>query len=519
MATLLAKSGVADGLREVRRLVPDVSARRAPLNEAASTLVLVRRYELATAVLADAAKGAPDAAALTARAGVLRKMHRFEDAPVTGPADDPAAAVRRLLSAALDPASTAESLERLIVRVNRRTFEATKFRQGFRGVFVSSSRRDGLPFEFYRDFIQSSVDVAVDGDAVKGWKVKYSFAGAPQTRGTTFFLALEDGEARFVAEGEERADVCRYAYELAKKGDVEGSKRWLDRALDAGGRALDDSRPLAGPLLPRFWPSKSAPDRAALSLAAAAGILGAGKLDDDLYKDARAALLPGERSHGILMLRALQRREEWKELLEKLSPYQDAEKTVEDWDAAAVAALSHLKRYDEAIALGKAHLTKNPDHLLIKRQLAAVLVAKGAFDDARQVSEEIAKSPEANAEDLNTAAWFALIAGKADEASAEQALQGVNASSRKEYGVLHTLAAVYAETSKLDEARSVLMEAIDLEPDQTPGPEDWYVIGRLLESYDLIADAKAAYKKAEREKPSPGSSTFLARQRLEKLGG
>jgi len=134
----------------------------------------------------------------------------------------------------------------------------------------------------------------------------------------------------------------------------------------------------------------------------------------------------------------------------------------------------------------------------------------------RLVDNGVAQVP-----DWNQLAWDALFRGEPGERAVELAQTAVRRSEGRSHDVLHTLAALYAETGRLSEAHELILRALDAARASAPEPSDWYVFGRLAEQYGEREAAIAAYRKVA--PPSPGeapaaSTHLLAQRRLAVLG-
>ncbi|MFL5344300.1 MAG: hypothetical protein ACJ8AT_05880, partial [Hyalangium sp.] len=70
---------------------------------------------------------------------------------------------------------------------------------------------------------------------------------------------------------------------------------------------------------------------------------------------------------------------------------------------------------------------------------------------------------------------------------------------------------------KGQEARQFLLKSLDLEGANTLAGYDWYVVGRIAESYGLLEQARSAYARAKSAKPDINSVDSLASTRLKTL--
>lgn len=534
VAATAAKEGAEKGLALLRREASDAARRRADAEAAGAVLFTLRRYDAAALLFGEAARGGTRAAELGARADFCSRLRRAER-PAPQPLD-PAAVVRTFLWDVLDEEREAD-VERSFVRAVRSVpgdegrprvvEEAASLRRNL----LADARASGLPPETTRDVLLSSPELVVDGNAKVGWSVKGSFGSGSDS--TVFWLAEEEKAIRIVATDEAPDGLLRLALERAAKGDAEGARRWLDRAREAETGTVRDDHPLWGPLLPRFWPVEGA--GVAESRRAAIASLADSRLGAAELSELRAAWKerPGDRALTVALARALAalarpprgkphepRPELWKELLETLDGVRRAEPDVEDWTALSIEALSRLSRYDEARRLGEEHLQRKPSHVTVKGFLAQAVLRQGDFEKALALSEEIVAAPQATALDYNNAAWFRMVAGRADERTLGLALKAVEGTRRRNLPALNTLAAVYAELARADEARALVLEGMEISQADDPTAPDWYVVGRLLEGFGLVEDALAAYAEAVDPSEDPLAAdgiTSLARRRAAAL--
>ena len=81
-----------------------------------------------------------------------------------------------------------------------------------------------------------------------------------------------------------------------------------------------------------------------------------------------------------------------------------------------------------------------------------------------------------------------------------------------------TLAAIYAELDRPLEGKEVLLQAIGARRGTEPEPHDWYVLGRIAETYGLSEVAAESYARVERpERPADDSVWALAQRRASAL--
>lgn len=326
--------------------------------------------------------------------------------------------------------------------------------------------------------------------------------------------------------------LCRHAEALLGKGDEAGARTWLQRAREMDLEETREGPPLDRPVTRWFDPTSE--DRSELLLLAIAcqqmdllgddaleklGRLAAERPEDDRRKAllARAELAIGDAARALEIARELYRR----------NPDSETAAT------ALLLALQENGRAAEAINIAQAHLERQPRQLDVRRVLSELRTRAGDFEGAAREGEELLGLARSNALDLNNAAWRRMVAGQLDEKTLSLAQRAVEGTGRLEASTLNTLGTVYAEMGRPSEARAVVLEAMDLAESAEPEPSDWYIVGRLLESFGLIGDAREAYRKAVvvpspsaskprrsagREAPDlPGTPSWLATRRLRAL--
>jgi tetratricopeptide (TPR) repeat protein len=190
-------------------------------------------------------------------------------------------------------------------------------------------------------------------------------------------------------------------------------------------------------------------------------------------------------------------------------------------DGVHTAALLHLDRWDEIRAHAEQRLQRTPNdgpalHLLARDALHA-----GDFDRAEQRFNQIVDAGKATANDFNELAWMRLELGRVDDKTVEYSQRATTLSSYGNAADLHTLASIYAEMGKTAEAYRLILQSLAARSDEAPASDDWYVFGRLAESYGLPDVAREYYKRVAPPtgKESEALSTHaLAARRLSALG-
>jgi tetratricopeptide (TPR) repeat protein len=127
---------------------------------------------------------------------------------------------------------------------------------------------------------------------------------------------------------------------------------------------------------------------------------------------------------------------------------------------------------------------------------------------------------KATANDYNSLAWLSLFDGPVDEDALHAAQQANLLTKSSNFSVMHTLACLYAEMGKTEDARQLLLQGMKADAIEEPNGAAWFAFGRIYEQYGLPDAAAAAYRKVDKQddETSEAEDTYLlAQQRLKKL--
>jgi tetratricopeptide (TPR) repeat protein len=485
-------------------------------------LIALRRYALAADVLASAVAGAANPAVVTNLIEMLRKTRRVEELSQT--IRQPEDAVRTLLTRAwLYEEHEADWIEPFSTfMVDGEDPDQFKTLAHIMASQKGKLRASGVTAEAALDLALSGTQFVREGSDENGWVVRMMTPGngAATPQQQVFFVMRQDETYRILAANGDFAGVARLALRLVEQGSVQQAAIWLDRVrgeLSAGNS--DDS--LSGHMFSRVWQKGVASDANRVRIAAAlllsdkpkevAGVItmleGALKSGADGTANAISASLAEAYSMDKQYAAALRINER---LMEEL-PHSATALRLAFQSAYAAGGKS------EADRILTAHIgafKEDPDAL---RGVASVAMVFGDPDKATAIEQQIVDSGRAFAGDYNQIAWAALMADKVTAATIDIANRGVLMGGNGTTSLLHTLAAVEAELDKAGDARAMLLQRMkDLGEDE-PDDDDWYVFGRIAESYGLRGDAVTMYRRLQRpktERAIPSSSYALAQRRL-----
>jgi tetratricopeptide (TPR) repeat protein len=520
-----AKSGSAGALSEASRLVSEAGKRREALETVARTLIQLRRYPEAAALLSSVVSGSPNASALRAQADTVAKAKKFEEVALDE--SDPKSFGPRLIATLfiephLDRAKLTRFFASSIVQEELDT-ERTPL-AAFRILRATLSPTIEGPLDFIVDLALPAMRQDIEGDADSGYRVRLTGSAGMGATSQVFFLVQEGGSFRFLAEAKDVAPLGREALARLEAGHSAAARRLLDWAreeLPAG--SADD--PLGGPVFSSLWTKGKDADAERIRLAAAALAVGR----------------PGAKHETEVLMRS------------RLSARTDLERAA--CDRALAGAYALAKDYDKALPLVERLTEVYPDSASAFRLRTLILIGLRRFADVRKGAQarldrltddpdalrtlfreasvegdyanvekwgrRLTSLPSARAEDYNSLAWNALFGEGPTERAIEDGRRAVDLTKQANAACLHTLATLYAEVGKTTEARQLILRSLDVAGRDVPRDHDWYVFGRIAENYGERAAAIAAYgkvKKPANEFELPESTFLLASRRLKALG-
>jgi tetratricopeptide (TPR) repeat protein len=513
IVTAAALGGPVEGLAEATRLNLPRESRGDTLSAAAGALLNLRKYPEAAALTESAAADSSDAA-LRMRA-VGQKRLRILD-PVKMPAGKPEEVVlKALVTFASRPAAVDTEGKGFL---STHTFD----RKGKSAVFDALKALDaaakraeaGMVPAVFADAMVAGHETSVDGSAALGFRVHLR----PQygtSRGMEVFVAREGAGLRVRALGELPGELGCEALRLARAGDKKAAAQWLDWARDLSDAGSGDD-PVRGDPFLRIWSA----GRAELEVAAASLCATGAEADQAaaVLEAARPRLTGTDQvavDHALLLAyrRTGQARESLAaaERVEKVFPGSVRARGM------VYFALAEAERYDVVATRAKLALGAHPDDPVLLWSLAAAESALGRAQDAYRTGEKLLATGRADASDYNNQAWRGLFMGSVTEKDLGNALRAVQAEPTRP-SFLNTLAALYAEMGRTEDARETLLKILPLQPKEEPSSADWYVVGRLAERLGMPEDARAAYAKVTKpDKERDGTAWALAQKRLKAL--
>ncbi len=514
-----AATGGTTGARgEVERLGLSGEQKRSALAAASGLLARRRDYVGAAELLEEAHADGGNTVQIQARARVLRRLRQVaaQDLPQRTPED----VLRKVLVTFMlnDPEEAekvAAPLLSLRIRPAKGDSDVIKVLSAWDT--TKSWSRYVTP-ELLTDMFVGGFESTKVGDDKVGYRIRATVDLGTGPKQFHAFLIKEHGQYQLRAFGDHLGELGAEALTAHRAGDAARAKQWLDwaRELAGTGRGKDPLR--LSPFL-RLW--------------------GKGQSDVELA----AAALATWGAHAATAVPILEKHlatakdAEQKQIIQhalawaytNLERSEDQLKTgralwadLPDSDIArsyVLGALWSLERWDAREALLEAEIkTADPEKRpWLVSQLASTQARAGRVKDARATRQALIDEGKAGRSEYNSQAWDGLFVG-VSEKDLDLALRAVQMGNNRDPVSLHTLACIYADLGRLNDAKRTLEQLLELRKGGEPMSVDWYVIGRMAEWLSLKEDAKAAYQRVEKpEIVGPTSTYTLAQTRLRKL--
>ncbi len=531
LAAALALLEGPDAVARLSRGVADSSQRVAMLALAGQQLIENRRYAEAGQLFQIVASLSPNGATKLGMMSRIATIRPWEDLEL--PERAPGTLALRLLRLAYQGKLAPEEIKGYMSRrlppleldreVKQLSEADTKFGLGQ----DSGSENQG---RFALDLVSSLLRSDTSGNDDLGYRVRSRFDGFGSSDAFTTFVVREDGEYRVLGDNEDWAPVARLVLELAAADRLDDARHWLDWARDEFEDAKN-SDPYAIQPFAQLWTSGR--PGTADEIRTAATVLLEVSDDEEMSPAWRAAiedclgkiaeLRPTAAPESAVALdvatwRGLELLERWDDLSPLLRRLVAAQP---DSDRALTALFLAERRRGHAEDVRpqvEARLAQSPNDLVGLHLLADLAEAKGDIARSLEITRTLIERNKAEAGDYNRLAWDQLFQPPVQEQALTDASRASEMSAHADRSILHTLASVYAELDRPAEAYRVLLQSIDAEGGK-PATFDWYVFGRMAETYGLPDQARSYYARVEKPTDYPQVSAFaLAQKRLAALG-
>ncbi|HYL78141.1 MAG TPA: DUF3857 domain-containing protein [Bryobacteraceae bacterium] len=517
LAAVAAKGGMEEAVAQAGKRIPDEKDRTAALLSAGQSLFKLRFYKEAADLIETASAGGPQAATMRASTAAIRKARRYED--FMKPATTPTAAFLRFFLVTFLSDVSSETVQSVFVDGSPLAKADTirGLKAGVAPIRMQLAKA-GLSPDVAVDLVLGGTQVKVDGDE-DGYRVRAEMASPGGTDKVTAFVVPAAGEYRILSMND-AGPLGAMALKYLDMGKLEIARRWLDWAREIEQLKGGDD-PLAGAAFPRFWTRGSEAPTGTIRYAAASLMAhseDAEKAIPILDEGRAKATSPADTlKFDVALAEAYTQAKNYDRLLPVARDLLGAHPDSESAFLSVVLALSGLKKWEDAMKAIEERLARNPeDHAALSSQ-GSIAMVRGDAEKCIEIGRKIIAAGSSNPEDWNRIAWASLMANDVTAESIEFAQKGVFASKGAAFGILHTLAALYAEMGKTTEAREVILQAMEVGGQEEPEGNSWYVFGRIDEDYGIADAALAAYKRVDKpatDEALPATTWALAQRRL-----
>jgi tetratricopeptide (TPR) repeat protein len=508
--------GADAALRELSAF--DLETRRSYAGSLAQYLLGIRLYPQAAAMMEMSVHGTPQASQSAIYIDTIRKARRIEDVPAMG--DDPTDVVRKLFIA-VGHGDEEEAMALMPADVAERTRKAEEEKKERANSFQSlntTAKTSGMLPAVMVDMMYSMFKVQKEGSDEIGYRLRLRMAVDVKEADDSLYVTREDG--RYVLRASSDDDSVGVAVlRLLQLGKVEAARQWLNWAREPVSVG-DGEDPFAGSAFARVWPkSKSTATAEEIRLAATVFIAERTGEESKALEALREKTENGDVRTLIdrALLHAYMGTKEWALVIPVARRLAEKEPDSGSAFMALETGLSFTGQTAEAESLGKARLERLPKDRDAMRALSQNAAASRDFTGAERYAQQVVDEVRPERLDYNNAAWYGLLAGDLEQATENAHKATTGETGREAAASFHTLAALYAEAGKTVEARDALLSSMDKRRHDQPSSDDWYVLGRIAESYGVRDAAIAAYKRVDRDDTPDGTVWQLTSRRLEKI--
>ena len=502
---LAIKSGSEAAIADAGRLEPRVENRRKILNQAGLTLIQVRHYSEASALLNAGAisAGTKDQASAVAFASMIGRVVKDDSAPSLGTAKGYVESVIRSLLDSSVPISkfkdfmSGDMQQKLLDPDRYSAFEETITGQR------SSYRSVGLPADVLADFYRS-LGECVEKTEGPITVVSWSIPSDESVPSILYFLEKTGDEYRLIDVDGDLSNFGRYALAKLQQNRIEDARSMLIllKKLDGSDSrfpnlsnyhyfdGVDPAAAGAEDLLKTACLILCGSDDPADCALSSVVIYPLWKSStDDSFKKNNA------KSLALGLLRA-KKNTEAADVAEYL--YHKDETDVANAGIYALA-LEACGKASEGDAIAQAGIDKGGSQTgEWKRLLAERLAGRGQYDEAMTIMKSLFPSGQAQRGDYNTIAWYSLYAKEGLSADFIDRYAIVKRLSGGSDAEVHTLICLLAAQGRISEARELFESYVNI-----PVKRDAIVCERLgyaflAEAFGLKDCARTYYKGAQK---------------------
>lgn len=522
IAARAAYEGSESALKKSLEMTADEKSRMEALASAAGHLLMVRHYTPAAELLDKIHTGKSSLELIQA----IAKSKRYEE--LTTSEKDAAEYLRKMLILVMGPEKADRNALDMFVKSpkpDKKDGKAIKEDEEYEalcvlGRILRNMTGTDLPFEARGDVFLSNMHLETEGNENSGFRIKVRGLGIENLN----FYVIKEQERYRILDYRGTSPAGRAVFSCLQKGDLDGARRWLDwmreeKSIDGG----DD--PFAGPVFPRLWRKGQNADKKTMQQVAAAMVTDRPDLAANIPMLVAAQKQARDESARNAWTLALGNSyltlERWNDARAAAGQLLKASKDSATAFAMYVLACTQLKDWNAITVAAKERLalfSKDQDAIEI---LSDVADRQGKLEESLNILRTAIKDNSNPSKGLmNNYAWTGLFMDKLPEDAVEYAQRAVRVTESKDFGIVHTLSAVYAEVGRVGEARQLLLAGMDDAGMTEPDSAIWYVFGRIAEQYGRLDAAMKAYHRIDDEQEGMlrANSTYnLAQRRIAKI--
>jgi tetratricopeptide (TPR) repeat protein len=358
------------------------------------------------------------------------------------------------------------------------------------------------------DVMRSAIELTTESEGTVSHVAADAFGSK-----TGIFIVGTKGKGKLFGTSDSPHGIGRFVLGILAKND----EKTATKILDWYGADASRSNTMEAALFRLIWSAQLPRTRQMMELAAAVltGTTAAARTAP-IFKKCGASTTEGQFVCDWMLASDYMEVANWTDLEEHAKEWATRSKQRAEGEIVAMRAraLAHLGRFDEADQVLSEALKASPSDKELQMGQIEIACGHGQLQRAAQLADALAKPPDADAQELNDAAWVKFLEGS-DLGNAKLIAHRALQVDAKSTNILNTMAAIEAETNELAEAK----QNLDAGFSDEPLPGDWYVHGRILEQLGLTDDAIAGYRKvtAKHDNLMPDSQDLAAR-RLKGLG-
>jgi tetratricopeptide (TPR) repeat protein len=524
LAAAAEEEGAAAALRKSLELTTEESSRSKTLAAAGSLLVQVHNYGVAADVFAVAGNGRSNEAQSITYANMLRKAIPRSQFKIDDSTHE--SVIQRLFYLMFARDASYEQTMQLMSKNANRSLNIGKDKKEYERQMSQlrlQVEKYGIPVDVLADITIPNMRFSSEGSDSVGYNVTVISVGAEPQHA---FVVREDGGYKVLDLIQSSQGVPHnigwQALQELNNNNLAPARQWLDWARDLVHLSETDD-PLAGEVFPHFWTKGGQGDAAQIRRAALSLIAGKELRTEDFaaLKTLRdSASSPEDKARvDLLLARGYAEQELWSDLVpvaqRLLAAYPESLRAYE----FVATAYASTKRLDEWQKLLAVRMAKHPDELAYTRSATQLARYRGDYTTSRKLLKALIDNGKASGSDLNSYAWDELFLGpEVSKDSIEAAERGTQLSKNSGFGVMHTLACLYARAGKPTQARDILLKAMDAASMEVPDSSVWLAYGMIAESVGEPDAARQMLARVEKMTTEVPSSNFeLAQQSLASL--